>query len=58
MNGVDAVVLATKTFVPSKPGSSGQYSSLSHAKIENGVFTFWLEIPLALGTVGGPTLHP
>jgi hydroxymethylglutaryl-CoA reductase len=36
---------------------SGQYSSLSHAKI--GVFTFWLEIPLALGTVGGlTTLHP
>jgi hydroxymethylglutaryl-CoA reductase len=36
---------------------SGQYSSLS--KIENGVFTFWLEIPLALGTVGGlTTLHP
>jgi hydroxymethylglutaryl-CoA reductase len=33
--------------------------SLSHAKIENGVFTFWLEIPLALGTVGGlTTLHP
>jgi hydroxymethylglutaryl-CoA reductase len=52
------------TFVPSKPvhayaAKSGQYSSLSHAKIENGVFTFWLEIPLALGTVGGlTTLHP
>jgi hydroxymethylglutaryl-CoA reductase len=32
---------------------------LSHAKIENGIFTFWLEIPLALGTIGGlTTLHP
>jgi len=38
---------------------NGSYSSLSHAKIENGIFTFWLEIPLALGTVGGLTgLHP
>ena len=36
-----------------------EYSSLSHAKIENGVFSFWIEIPLALGTVGGLTsLHP
>jgi hydroxymethylglutaryl-CoA reductase len=32
---------------------------LSHAKIEDGIFTFWMEIPLALGTVGGLTsLHP
>jgi hydroxymethylglutaryl-CoA reductase len=32
---------------------------LSHAKIEKGIFTFWMEIPLALGTVGGLTsLHP
>ena len=38
---------------------NGAYSSLSHAKIEGDVFTFWLEIPLALGTVGGLTsLHP
>jgi hydroxymethylglutaryl-CoA reductase len=38
---------------------NGKYSSLSHAKIENGVFSFWMEIPLALGTVGGLTsLHP
>jgi hypothetical protein len=33
------------------------FTSLSHAKIENGVFTFWLEIPLALGTVGGLTTY-
>jgi hydroxymethylglutaryl-CoA reductase len=27
--------------------------------VENGIFTFWIEIPLALGVVGGLTkLHP
>lgn len=66
MNGVDAVVLATgndfravEAGVHAYAARSGQYSSLSHAKIEHGIFTFWLEIPLALGTVGGLTsLHP
>jgi hydroxymethylglutaryl-CoA reductase len=33
---------------------NGKYSSLSLAKIENGIFTL-AEIPLALGTVGGLT---
>jgi hydroxymethylglutaryl-CoA reductase len=52
MNGVDAVVLATGNDFRAVEdhayaAKSGQYSSLSHAKIENGVFTFWLEIPLA-----------
>jgi hydroxymethylglutaryl-CoA reductase len=66
MNGVDAVVLATgndfravEAGVHAYASRNGTYSSLSHAKIENGVFTFWMEIPLALGTVGGLTsLHP
>jgi hydroxymethylglutaryl-CoA reductase len=66
MNGIDAVVLATgndfravEAGIHAYAAKSGRYSSLSHAKIENGVFTFWLEIPLALGTVGGLTiLHP
>ncbi|HPJ11270.1 MAG TPA: hydroxymethylglutaryl-CoA reductase, degradative [Flavobacterium sp.] len=66
MNGVDAVVLATgndfravEAGVHAYAARNGQYSSLSHAKIEDGIFTFWLEIPLALGTVGGLTgLHP
>jgi hydroxymethylglutaryl-CoA reductase len=66
MNGVDAVVLATgndfravEAGIHAYAAKSGQYSSLSHAKVENGIFTFWLEIPLALGTVGGLTsLHP
>lgn len=66
MNGVDAVVLATgndfravEAGVHAYASRKGQYASLSHAKIENGIFTFWMEIPLALGTVGGLTsLHP
>jgi hydroxymethylglutaryl-CoA reductase len=66
MNGVDAVILATgndfravEAGVHAYASRNGQYSSLSHAKVENGIFTFWLEIPLALGTVGGLTsLHP
>ncbi len=66
MNGIDAVVLATgndfravEAGVHAYASRNGQYSSLTHAKIENGIFTFWMEIPLALGTVGGLTgLHP
>ena len=66
MNGIDAVVLATgndfravEAGVHAYASRNGQYSSLSHAKIENGIFSFWLEVPLALGTVGGLTsLHP
>ena len=66
MNGIDAVVLATgndfravEAGIHAYAAKSGQYSSLSHAKIENGQFHFWMEIPLALGTVGGLTsLHP
>ncbi len=66
MNGVDAVVLATgndfravEAGVHAYASRNGHYSSLSHAKIEYGIFTFWMEIPLALGTVGGLTsLHP
>ncbi len=66
MNGVDSVVLATgndfravEAGVHAYASRSGQYSSLSHATIENGIFTFWVELPLALGTVGGLTsLHP
>ncbi|MCG2461760.1 hydroxymethylglutaryl-CoA reductase, degradative [Flavobacteriaceae bacterium F89] len=66
MNGVDAVVLATgndfravEAGVHAYAAKNGSYGSLTHAKIENDVFTFWIELPLALGTVGGLTsLHP
>ncbi|PWA04100.1 hydroxymethylglutaryl-CoA reductase, degradative [Flavobacterium psychrotolerans] len=66
MNGIDAVVLATgndfravEAGIHAYASRNGHYSSLSHAKIEDGIFYFWIEIPLALGTVGGLTsLHP
>lgn len=66
MNGIDALVLATgndfravEAGVHAYASKDGKYTSLSHAKIENGIFTFWLDVPLALGTVGGLTnLHP
>jgi hydroxymethylglutaryl-CoA reductase len=66
MNGIDAVVLATgndfravEAGVHAYASRNGQYSSLTHCTIDNGIFKFWIEIPLALGTVGGLTrLHP
>jgi hydroxymethylglutaryl-CoA reductase len=66
MNGIDAVVLATgndfravEAGMHAYASKEGQYTSLSHAKIENDIFSYWMEIPLALGTVGGLTsLHP
>jgi len=66
MNGVDAVVLATgndfravEAGVHAYASKDGSYTSLTHATVENGIFRFWIELPLALGTVGGLTkLHP
>jgi hydroxymethylglutaryl-CoA reductase len=66
MNGIDAVILATgndfraiEAGVHAYASKDGQYKSLTHASIEDDVFRFWIEIPLALGTVGGLTnLHP
>jgi len=66
MNGIDAVVLATgndfravEAGVHAYAAKDGQYSSLTYARIEDGIFKFWIEAPLALGTVGGlTTLHP
>lgn len=66
MNGIDALVIATgndfravEACAHAYASRSGKYSSLSHASVENGVFKFWIEIPLSLGTVGGITsLHP
>ncbi|MGL5111507.1 MAG: hydroxymethylglutaryl-CoA reductase, degradative, partial [Flavobacterium sp.] len=66
MNGIDAVVIATgndfravEAGVHAYAARNGSYSSLSHASLEQGQFRFWMEIPLALGTVGGLTgLHP
>lgn len=66
MNGIDAVVLATgndfravEAGIHAYAARNGSYSSLTHCTIDNGIFKFWIEIPLALGTVGGLTsLHP
>lgn len=66
MNGVDAVILATgndfravEAGVHAYASKDGQYRSLSNAEIKDGIFRFWLDLPLALGVVGGLTsLHP
>lgn len=66
MNGIDAVVLATgndfravEAGVHAYASRNGTYASLTHAEINNGIFKFWMNIPLALGTIGGLTsLHP
>lgn len=65
-NGVDAVILATandfravEACGHTYAARDGQYRSLSHCTLEGGVFRFWLDLPLAIGTVGGLTnLHP
>ena len=66
MNGIDAVVIATgNDFRAVEAGAhayasrSGKYKSLTNCEVKDGIFKFWIEIPLALGTVGGLTsLHP
>ncbi|HBK70584.1 MAG TPA: hydroxymethylglutaryl-CoA reductase, degradative [Flavobacteriaceae bacterium] len=66
MNGIDAVVIATgndfravEAGVHAFASKTGVYKGLSNCSIDDGLFKFWIEIPLALGTVGGLTaLHP
>ena len=66
MNGIDAVVLATgndfravEAGIHAYAAKDGTYTSLTHAEVRDDTFRFWMEIPLALGTVGGLTsLHP
>ncbi|HEY9113744.1 MAG TPA: hypothetical protein VIN10_03535, partial [Bacteroidales bacterium] len=65
-NGIDAVAIATgndfraieaagHTFA----AKEGSYKSLSHVILEGTRFKFYLEVPIAIGTVGGLTsLHP
>lgn len=65
-NGIDAVVLATGNDFRAVEASAhafaardGEYRGLSDCSIEDNMFSFWLEIPLSVGTVGGLTaLHP
>ncbi len=65
-NGIDAVVIATGNDFRAVEAAghtfasrNGRYESLSSVNLENGIFHFELEVPMALGTVGGLTsLHP
>lgn len=65
-NGIDAVAIATgndfraiEAAGHTYAARDGKYTSLSHVKIEGDRFKFYVEIPLAMGTVGGLTsLHP
>ena len=65
-NGIDAVVIATgndfravEAAGHSYAARNGRYESLSYVEIKDDIFRFTLEVPLALGTVGGLTsLHP
>jgi hydroxymethylglutaryl-CoA reductase len=67
MNGIDAVVIATgndwravEAGAHAYAAREGQYTSLSRWSVgEDGSLEGWLELPLALGTVGGATrVHP
>jgi hydroxymethylglutaryl-CoA reductase len=66
MNGIDALIIATgndfraiEACAHAYASRNGSYQSLSHAAIIDNQLVFSLEIPLALGTVGGLTsLHP
>ena len=65
-NGIDAVVIATGNDFRAVEAAghtfasrNGRYESLSSVTLDNGIFHFEMEVPMALGTVGGLTsLHP
>ncbi len=66
MNGIDAVVLATgndfraiEACCHAYAASKGQYQGLTDVSLEDNIFKFGIEIPIAIGTIGGITsLHP
>jgi len=66
MNGIDAVALATgndwraiEAGAHAWAARDGQYRSLSTWKIRNGILYGYLELPMQVGTVGGPIRnHP
>jgi hydroxymethylglutaryl-CoA reductase len=66
LNGIDALALATgndwraiESGAHAYAAKDGQYRSLSSVNINEGLFTFEIEIPIAIGTIGGVTnLHP
>ena len=66
MNGIDAVVIATgndfratEACAHAYASKSGKYKSLTHCTTDNGIFRFWIDLPISVGVVGGLTnLHP
>lgn len=66
MNGVDAVVIATgndfratEACAHAYASKDGKYKSLTHCTVDNGIFRFWIDLPISVGVVGGLTnLHP
>jgi len=66
MNGIDAVVIATgndwraiEAGAHSHAARGGRYTSLSTWQVDNGNLVGTLELPMAVGTVGGATrVHP
>jgi len=66
MNGIDSVVIAigndfraVEACAHTYAAKDGQYSSLTHCEVKDGIFRFWIDLPTALGTIGGLTsLHP
>lgn len=65
-NGVDSVVLATgndwraiEACGHTYAARTGQYRSLTDVEVKDGIFRFWVDLPLSMGVVGGlTTLHP
>ncbi len=65
-NGIDALVIATGNDFRAVEANghayaarNGRYAGLSHCQVQDGNFEFSVELPIALGTVGGLTsLHP
>ncbi len=65
-NGVDAVVIATgndfratEACGHTHAAASGEYRSLTTLELQGNTFKYQLQLPIALGTVGGLTkLHP
>lgn len=65
-NGIDAVAIATgndfraiEAAGHAYAARNGKYQSLSYVEIDENNFRFVLEVPMAVGTVGGLTaLHP
>lgn len=66
MNGIDAVVLATgndfravEAGIHAYAAKDGKYTSLTKVELTETDFTFSIEVPIAIGTIGGLTsLHP